>query len=296
MTVSAGGPDRPAADEAGAGDYLGGTPDEIALFALAHKPRRYAPLTDEESSILEQAVAGTLPAPLSRQARELIKRNAAAVEFVMSEQLLASANRKEPLPATLSNRILSRTRPATTGVPALPRRSSVFWRYGWALPAAAALVAAFSFYGMNRPENPNFEIAALDDEEILAGPEGKSMEILGSPRETGPLDYVETALPRASLADFFDRDQRNKGASESRTLSQLAAAAHQKGKPEFLFDASVEKSLEKGRDEMIPVRIYDLAAPANRPLLASLHLQIGRLAAHLRSEGTELVAVAPSLK
>ncbi len=298
MAVSAGGPDRPAADEAEAAEYLGGALDEVAVFALAHTPRRYAPLTDTEIRNLKASVAGTLPGLLSEQVRELLRRNAAAVELVMSEQLLANANRKQAVPAALSNRIFSRTRPAAR-VAASRTRSIVRWRYVWGLPAAAALAVAFSFYGMNRPASPNFEIAALDDEEILAQPGGKTRGIVvdsGSTKAPGALDYVEMALPRASLADFFDKDQRGKGESESRTLSRLSSAAHPEGNPQFLIDMSIEKNLNGDKNEMIAVRIYDLADPANRPLLASLRLQSGERPAHLGSEGTELVAAAPRLR
>ena len=298
MAASAGGPGRPEADEGDAADGLGGTPDEIALFALAHKPRRYVPLTDAETRNLKEAVAGTLPALLSQEVRELLKRNAAAVELVMSEQFLANANRKEAVPAALSNRILSRTRPSAR-VPASGSRSRPQWRSVWALPAVAALAVAYSFYGMYRPSSPNFEIAALDDE-ILAEPgdttRGVASDSAGSAKAPGALDYVETAVPRASLADFFDKDQRDKGASESRTLSLLSAAAHQKGNPEFLFDVSVEKSLNGAKDEMVAIRIYDLADPANRLLLRSLRLLVGGIAAHLRSERADLVAAAPRHK
>ena len=221
MAVSAGGPDRPAADEAEAAEYLGGALDEVAVFALAHTPRRYAPLTDTEIRNLKASVAGTLPGLLSEQVRELLRRNAAAVELVMSEQLLANANRKQAVPAALSNRIFSRTRPAAR-VAASRTRSIVRWRYVWGLPAAAALAVAFSFYGINRSASPNFEIAALDDEEILAQPGGKTRGIV-----------VEFRKHQGSGRAGLCRD----GPSESfpgRLLRQGSARQGRKRKPDLV--------------------------------------------------------------
>ena len=112
MTGSARRPDRSTSGGSDAPDFLGDQPNDVALFALARGPRAYFPLTDAEISNLRAAVEGTLPVSLSRSVRELLTRNAAATELVMSEQLWANANPKGALPAGLSNKILRRSRPA----------------------------------------------------------------------------------------------------------------------------------------------------------------------------------------
>ena len=89
-----------------AADFLGDQPNEVALFALGHRPTAYRPLTEAEVSNLRAAVAGPLPASLSGSVRELLEDNSAATEFVMSEQLLTVANREREHSAACRIRIL----------------------------------------------------------------------------------------------------------------------------------------------------------------------------------------------
>ena len=279
MTGSARRPDRSTSDGSDAPDFLGNQPNDVALFALAHRPRAYFPLTDVEISNLRAAVEGTLPVILSRSVRELLTRNAAATEFVMSEQLLASANRKGALPAGLSNKILRRSRPAAKV--ASTRAWQIFsWPYaGAASAAAAALALAISFYGMNnRSERPNFSVATLENYEILAdaGTVTRGGHSANESNKARPaLKYVETDVRRTRLAGFFDKDQRGKGREENGFLAQLGMAVRQKGKPQFIFDAAIAPILNNEKDETVSVRVYDLSDPANRPLVASLHLTDG---------------------
>jgi hypothetical protein len=276
MTGSARRPDESTSGGSDAPDFLGDQPNDVALFALAHRPQAYFPLTDAEISNLRAAVEGTLPISLSGSVRELLTGNAAATEFVMSEQLLANANQKRALPARLSSTILRRSRPAAKV--ASTRDWQIFsWRYagGASAVAAAAFGVVISFYGMNRSESPNFTVAALEDYEILADAGTVTRGGLSANennRARPVLKYVEIDVGRTRLADLFDKDQRSKAREENNFLAQLATAVRQKGKPQFIFDAAIAPILTAEKDETVSLRVYDLSDPANRPLVASLHL------------------------
>jgi hypothetical protein len=292
-----------------AAEFLGDQPNEVALFALGHRPTSYRPLTDAEVSNLRAAVAGTLPASLSGSVRELLKQNSAATEFVMSEQLITVANQSVYIPPHLRKKILTAAKPVA-GV--APRRnwSIRSWPYAPLGAATAALAIAISFYELNRGDRPNFEVAALDDHEILAdsgvvtrgGPQTdahtpskpapivtKSGAVVEStspvtlaadtpPPEVDartpskPLKYVEIDLPRAFLTDFFAEDQSGKSVEENRVISRLSGALNEKEKVRFIFDAATKPLLTREKDELFTVRVYDLSNPANKQLASALHL------------------------
>jgi hypothetical protein len=268
-------PDRSSSNEADAADFLGGQPDEVALFALARRPRTYIPLTDAEISLLKAAVAGTLAIGLSDSVRKLLTDNAAATEFVMSEQLLANANRKPPLPARLSDRVLRSTQSAKGMAPS--RRWQIpSWRFAGMATAAAGLVLTVSIYGLNRSESPNFTVATLDNYEILADSGtvtrgGKAANEAGKAQPA--LNFIETEVERLKLMAIFDKDQRGKSGVETIILSQLSTAIRRSAdRPHFVFDAAIGPDLVTEKDEAIALRIYDLSDPANRALATSLHL------------------------
>ena len=272
MVGSSRGPDRPSSNEADAADFLGGQPNEVALFALARRPRTYIPLTDAEISVLKAAVAGNLPSGLSDSVRTLLTDNAAATEFVMSEQLLASANRKPPPPARLSNRVLHRAQSVKEIAPS--RRWHIpSWRLAGMATAAAGLVLAISLYGLNRSESPNFTVAALDNYEILAD---SGMVTRGgkTASKAGPaLNFIETEVEQSMLMAFFDKDQHGRTGVETDVLSQLSTAILRRAdRPHFVIDAAIAPDLVIEKDKQIAVRIYDLSDPANRALATSLHL------------------------
>jgi hypothetical protein len=256
-------------------EFRGGQPNEVALFALGHQPTAYRPLSDAEVSNLKAAVAGTLPASLSSAVRELLKHNSAATEFVMSEQLLTVANRSVEIPAHVTKTILAAAKPVAG---AAPRRnwSMLSWPYAPVGAAAAALLIAISFYGLNRGDRPNFTVAALDDYEILA--DSGVVVTRGGPQTDAhapskpALKYVEVDLPRALLMDFFAQDQSGKSAEESKVISRLSDALNEKGKAKFVFDAATGPLLTSEKDELLTVRVYDLSNPANKQLASTLHL------------------------
>ena len=275
MTGSSRGPDRPSSNEADAAGFLGGQPNEVALFALARRPHTYIPLTDVEISVLKAAVAGSLPIGLSDSVRKLLTDNAAATEFVMSEQLLANANRKPPPPARLSN-LVSRRAQSVNEIAASRRWQIPSWRLAGIATAAAGLVLAVSLYGLNRSESPNFTVAALDNYEILAD-SGMVMRGGQAANEAGrarpALKFIETEVERSKLMTIFDKDQHGKSRVETSILAQLSTAVHRSGdRPHFVFDTAIGPVLVSEKDEAIALRIYDLSDPANRALAASLHL------------------------
>ena len=275
MARSSPGPDRPEAEAFDAAKFLGEQPNEVALFALAHRPQAYVPLTEAEINDLKAAVAGTLPASLSGSVRELLRRNAAAKEFVVSEQLLESANRKPPLPAHLSSRVLRRAQPAKET--SLPQRWRIFsWRFAGLTTAVAGLALTVIVYGLNRSEPPDFTVAALDDYEILAD-SGTVTRGGGAEHESGKarlhLNFFEVRVEQSELFAFFDNTQQDKDGAEANVLAQLSTAAHQtRDRPHFVFDAAIAPVLATDKDEMITLRVYDLSDPANGALATLLHL------------------------
>jgi hypothetical protein len=265
-----------AANEAA--EFLGDQPNEVALFALGHRPTAYRPLTEAEVRNLMAAVAGKLPVSLSGPVRELLKNNSAATEFVLSEQLLTAANRSVDIPAHLTKKILRAAQPVVGAAPR-PNWSILSRPYVRLAAATAALAIAISFYGLNRGDRPNFEVAALGDYEILAdsgvvtrgGPESDAH------RPSKPaLVYVEVDLPRTLLTDFFADDQSGKSAEENRVISRLSNALNEKEKVRFIFDAATKPLLTSEKDELLTVRVYDLSNPANKQLASALHLPDNR--------------------
>lgn len=259
-------------------DSLGDQLNEVALFALGHRPTAYRPLSNAEVSNLKAAVAGALPASLSGSVRELLKHNSAATEFVMSEQLLMVADRSVDIPTRLSNRILAAAKPVTR---AAPKRdwSILSWRYVRLGSAAAALGIVISFYGLHRTDNPNFTIAALDDYQILAdsGVVTRGVPQANSRAAKKPaLSYIEVDIPRTLLADFFAEDQSGKRGEENTVISRLSDALNEKDKVKFVFDASIKPLLTSEKDEMLTVRLYNLLDPANNQLASALHSDNGK--------------------
>ncbi|RBP09767.1 hypothetical protein DFR50_121113 [Roseiarcus fermentans] len=267
---------RPAERE----DFLGGRADDVALFALAHAPRRRVPLTEMEFDALRSAVAGTLPEAMSKPVRELLAGNAAAAELVMNEQLLANARRQAAVPARLTDAVFRRAGLPARGAPAW-MRSSPGRRMVSALAAAAALAVAFSLYGLELRGGPNFDIVALDDAERQVAEDG------------GGLNYVDAEEPRILLNDFFAGEGGDRAAREKRTLAQLSATLHQPGAPEYLFDADLKTRLLSDRTGTVPVRVFDLTDSANRRLIGPLRLRVETLLAYIRHEKVELVVAAP---
>jgi hypothetical protein len=259
-------------------EFLGDLPNEVTLFALGHRPTAYRPLSDAEVSNLKAAVAGTLPARLSGSVRELLKHNSAATEFVLSEQLLTVANRSVDIPAHLTKKILAAAKPVA---PAAPRRnwSILSWPYAPLGAAAAAFAIAISFYGLNRGDRPNFEVAALDNYEILAESgvvtRGGPQTDLHTPSKPA-LIYIEVDLPKTLLTDFFANDQSGKTAKENKVISRLSDALNEKEKVKFVFDAETKPLLTREKDELLTVRVYDLSNPANKQLASALHLPDNR--------------------
>jgi hypothetical protein len=309
-------------------EFLGDLPNEVTLFALGHRPTAYRPLSDAEVSNLKAAVAGTLPAGLSGSVRELLKHNSAATEFVLSEQLLTVANRSVDVPARLSNRILgaatrlerSGRRPVVRAAPG-GRYSPVFGsrRYGAMGAAAAALAIAVAFHGlsleqfkgtgdsksrkvadkrtfpsMNRPSNPKFAVAVLDDHEILRTggtvtrggampatvadtPQPPMTIDAQPPRQEAPpkppLKFVEIDVRKGLLVSFFAADQTGKQAEENTMIARLAGALDVGDKASFIFDAAIKPTLIGDMQETLTLRVYDLTDPANSALASALRIE-----------------------
>jgi hypothetical protein len=255
-------------------NLLGGQPNEVALFALGHRPTAYRPLTDAEVGYLRAAVAGKLPPSLSGSVREMLKHNSAATEFVLSEQLLSTANRSVDIPSRLSNRILRSAKAVNSSTPS--RNWSILsWPYARLGAAAAALAIVVTLYGLHRTDKPDFTIAALDDYEILAdsgvvtrgGPQADTQA-----RKKPALKYVEMDIARALLADFFAEDQNGKREEETKVISRLSDALNEKRKVQFIFDAAIKPMLIGKNDETLAVRVYNLSDPANSRLASTLHM------------------------
>ncbi len=219
-------------------EFLGGQPNEVAMFALAHTPILYRPLTDTEVSNLRAAVQGALPPELSGSIRELLKNNAAATELVMAEQLLTAAARGGEIPWRLSRTILGPQKLAPNTAP--KRTWSVqSWLYaGMGAAAAAAVAIAVSFYGFNHPggtagstvavlDNPSFTVAVLDNREILSVPTdggGGSQQ----PTAPKPLDVRSTVpVAESSISGNLTptNEQRSPLAATAGTAGERAAPA-----------------------------------------------------------------------
>jgi hypothetical protein len=215
-----------------AAEFLGGQPDEVALFALAQRPTTYRPLTNDEVSNLKAAVAGTLPQSLSGSVCELLKHNSAATEFVMSEQLLSAANRCVEIPTRLSAKILRGAKPAAIGAPR--QRYSVFfwsWRYAAVGAAAAALAIAVSFYGLNQPgklqiahdlapsSQGSFGLARTAKNEIALPSRNEPSRLEISKHEPAEIPKNEPALaeiPNFTVAVLDDHEILNAGGTVTR--------------------------------------------------------------------------------
>lgn len=278
------GADRAPGGAPGDGDpsgHFGGRPDDVALFALAHAPRRRAPLSEADAGAIRAAVGGVLPGALSGPVRDLVRGNAAAAELVLDEQLLANANRMGAVPAHLTDAVLRRAGVAAS-VPAARAwsRSAPRRRSAAVFALAAGLAAAFVLYALTPPAGPNFEIVALADVERQAIEDGAG------------LHAVQVEEPTDALADFFADGQTDRAERETRTLSTLTAALHQAGHPEYLFDAALKADLAAEKTEAITLRVYDLTDPANRRLINSLRLRVDSIVAAVRHEKLDLVVSA----
>jgi hypothetical protein len=109
MTGSARRPGRSTSGGSDAPDFLGDQSHDVALFAARTWTPGLLPVGGRGDCNLRAAVDGTLPVSRSRSARELLTRNAAAAELVMSEQLWANANRKGALPPDYRTRFCVET-------------------------------------------------------------------------------------------------------------------------------------------------------------------------------------------
>ena len=264
-----------AVDTVSAPEFLGGQPDELALFAIGQRPSAYQPLTAAAAANLKAAVHGILSPNFSDAVRELVKRNAAAREFVLSEQLLAAANKSVDIPPTLSRQILKNGQPALAR--ASNRRWSLpSWQFAGGGAVAAALAITIAFYGLNQPGSPNFSVAKLDDREILSLAGGTVFRGGPQPSEKMPsesgLKYVEIDIRKGLLTAFFADDQHGNRTEEDNTIAGISGLLDEKQKVSFIFDAAIKPLLTGDMQKNLTLRVFDLSEPANDKLAAGLHV------------------------
>ncbi len=242
--------------------------DQVMLAVLSNNGRNAVTLTPEEERLLDDWVAGRLPADSADRAVALTRRNALAAERVLECRLLDAAGKSPPIPQALTARILA---------PPLPPRTSslaTWWRslgrrqwLGIAAVAALAGVAAIAVAPMLQQAlrgDSTVQVAMVTFADRTPLFESSDIRIRGggTPQVTpGDQRFRDIDLPTAALRSLMGAAGPAQAAASKEIAALLPSTAAGNGPLRFIVDDALKSRIEVSNSPTMPLRLYDLSDP-----------------------------------
>jgi hypothetical protein len=243
--------------------------DEVFLAVLSNSGRSAVALTPDDERLLDDWVAGRLPADAAERAAALTRRNARAAERVLEHRLLDAARTSPPIPQALTARILTTTPPPRTSPLATWWRSLGQRRWlGIAAVAVLAGIAAIAVAPMLQQAlrgDSTVQVAMMTftDRTPLFESSDIRMRGAGTPQATpGDQRFRDIDLPTATLRSLIGSAGPAQAAASKAIEAVLPpTATGSKGPLRLVVDDALKSRIDASNGPAMPVRAYDLNDP-----------------------------------